>query len=305
MKHSDTKFEIHPLLEDLRTNPNANNGMGDYFKTKSGDKLYYRSWRSSEQKGIIIGIHGMAAHSAYYILVADYLINENLSVIGLDLKHHGKSSGRKGDLKKFEDCVDQLHEFILSIKNNNPNTPIFLMGQSMGSIISINYSIKYPKIIQGLILTSPGVKSNFNLSLGDVLKLPLLLLVYLFHKGARVINVGDRSERGTRVPLRKQYQEEDTLRIQKISPRYLIGLLKWKKKSFKNAKNLSHPVHILLGTEDKILSVEGVKEFFNLIPVKEKKLTVIEGGYHSLFSDPAMIQQGGWKKLKAWLFNLI
>ncbi|TFF86751.1 MAG: alpha/beta fold hydrolase [Promethearchaeota archaeon] len=299
-------FEINPILQKMRTNPVANNGVGKYFTTRSGDKLYYRVWKSDSQNKIVVGIHGMAAHSEYYIQVADQLIDKSISVYALDLKQHGHSVGKKGDLKSFKEIIEHVDQFIDNIIKTNKDTPIYLMGISMGGVIAINYSVeiqdKDDDKIKGMILMAPGVKTKLKLSFTDILKLPFYVLVYLVKSDKLIINIVERSAVGSRNPLRLDYQNEDELRIQKVSLRYLLGLNSYKKVALKNAKNIIHPVIIFQGTEDNLVSYEGVKAFFEEIPIEDKTFIELDGAYHSLYSDPAMIEKG-YEKLRNWLLK--
>ncbi|MHA1268573.1 MAG: alpha/beta fold hydrolase [Candidatus Helarchaeota archaeon] len=305
MKENDgIKFEIDEYLQKMRVNPIAKNGIGYYFKTNSGDKLYYRVWESPDKNKIVIGIHGMAAHSEYYVQVADQLINHRISVYALDLKHHGHSTGHMGDLENFQELIDQLNEFIIKIHDENEGVPIYLIGISMGGCIAINYSIQYPDLINGLILMAPAVKTNLKFSFFDILKLPILGILYLFSKGKPIINIGKRSELlGTRNELRRIYERNDEYRIKKVSIRYLLQVNSWVKKAFKNAIKINHPVIIFQGTEDKLVLFNGVKQFYNNIKISNKTFIELEGAYHTLYSDPSMVDEGGWEKLRQWVIN--
>ena len=128
MTEENEKFTINEILQKMRTNPVANDGRGKYFPCKSGDRLYYRVWESKQQEAIIIAIHGMGAHSEYYIQVADQVIEHGISVLAIDVKHHGLSTGRKGDMKDFGEVLKQLHEFIQKVRSKHPEPPIFVMG---------------------------------------------------------------------------------------------------------------------------------------------------------------------------------
>ena len=75
------------------------------------------------------------------------------------------------------------------------------------------------------------------------------------------------------------------------------------KRAFKNAVNITHPTLIMQGTDDKLVKPEGVKEFFNNIPIEDKELIELEGAYHSLYSDPAMDEQKGWEILRSWILR--
>ncbi|MHA1147698.1 MAG: alpha/beta fold hydrolase [Promethearchaeota archaeon] len=298
-------FEINKYLQDLRTNPIAENGTAEYYVCSSGDKLYYRVWaadKSIENK-IIIAIHGMGAHSEYYIQVADQLIEEGITIYALDVKHHGHSTGRKGDLKDFKEILNHIYEFTIKIRGLNPNLPIFMMGLSMGGMLTVNYSVKYPDELSGIILMAPAVSSNFKLKVSDIAKLPLLIFAFLIIKGKPIVNTEKRGGLTTRNPLREKYQNHDDYRIKKVSVRFLFNMAKWVKKAFNNAKNISHPIIIFQGTADQLVSPEGVKEFFNNILIKDKEFVCLKDAYHSLYSDFAMEKQGGWEKLRNWINN--
>ncbi|MHA1752925.1 MAG: lysophospholipase [Candidatus Helarchaeota archaeon] len=299
---SEKLLEINGILQKMRINPIANNGYSEYFECKSGDNLFYRVWKAENQTRIVIGIHGMAAHSEYYIQVADQLIDKGISVFALDLKHHGHSTGKIGDLKNFQELIDQVHEFILKIKNENSGIPIFLMGISMGGCLAINYSIKYPEDINGLILMAPAVKVNLKFSFYDILKLPILGIVYLVNKSKPIISIEKRSlDLGTRNPLRKEYDKNDEYRIKKVSVRYLLQINSWVKKAFKNRNKISHPVIIFQGSDDKLVSPESVEQFYKDLNINDKSLIILKGAYHTLFSDPAMENENGWKKMSEWI----
>lgn len=303
-QESPEKLEYNEYLQQMRTNPQANNGLGQFFVSKSGDKLYYRVWHSKNPKRILLGIHGMAAHGEYYVQVADQLISDNITTYALDLKQHGKSSGKKGDLKDFKTLIEQVNEFVLFLKDKHENLPIFLIGLSMGGCIGANYGIMYPENINGIILMAPAVKAGYKVSFSDIIRFLGLIFIYIFAKGKPVVDVAKRNKGlGTRNPLRTKYDETDEYRIKKVSIRYLLQLAKWVKKAFKNANKISCPVLIVQGTTDKLVSPEGVKEFFNCLTTKDKNFIELEGAYHCLFSDPAMIEQNGWNTIKDWILE--
>lgn len=295
-------LEYPELLQKMRTNPQANQGIGQLFKCKSGDNLYYRIWPVNDPQRILVGIHGMGAHGEYYVQVADQVITNNITTYALDLKHHGRSSGKKGDIKNFKELIEQVNEFISFIKKNHNNLPIYLMGLSMGGCISVNYSIMFPDMINGLILMAPAVKTKIKITGGDILKLPIFIFTYLFRKGKPIIELAKRQDVGTRNPLKAELDKIDEFRLKNVSLRYLIQVNKWVKKAFKNVNKIICPTLIMQGTQDNLVSFDGVKKFFDKLPIKDKKFIVLEGAYHSLYSDPAM-DEGGWEELKKWILN--
>ncbi len=299
----DRDFTINDLMHKMRVNPVANNGKGRSFSCESGDILYYRIWKSTNQNKIVVAIHGMGAHSEYYIQVADQLIENGISVYALDVKHHGLSSGKKGDLAKFEEILYQIHEFITKIRGDNNNIPIFLMGLSMGGMITINYSVMYQDDLNGIILMAPGVKSNFKLTALDFAKLPLLMFAFLFARSKPIVNIASRAGITSRNPVRLEYQDHDPLRVTKMSPRFLMQMGKWLKRANKNAENITVPTIFFQGTDDKLVSPGGVRNFYERLTISDKTFIEINGGYHSLFSDPGMVDEKGWDLLRSWILS--
>ena len=94
-------LEYHEMLQKLRTNPVANQGLEDFFTTHSGDKLFFRAWYPENIKAIVLAIHGLAAHGEYFVQVADQVIEHEIAVFAIDLKGHGRSSGNKGDNQRL------------------------------------------------------------------------------------------------------------------------------------------------------------------------------------------------------------
>ncbi|MHA1301591.1 MAG: alpha/beta fold hydrolase [Candidatus Helarchaeota archaeon] len=294
-------LKYHEIMQKMRVNPKTTKGYGSFFRCKSGDRLYYRVWPRDNPKKIIIGIHGLAAHGEYYVQVADQLISSNITTYALDLKHHGRSDGKKGDLKNFQELIEQVNEFIMFIKSKHEKIPIFLMGLSMGGCITVNYAEMFPDTINGIILMAPAVKTNVKLSIKDVLSIIPMGIAYIFIKGKPLIDIKKRQGVGTRNPLRTEYDESDEYRLKKISMRYLLQVNKWVKKGFKNLEKIVCPVLIMIGTSDKLVSIEGVKEFYQKLTIEDKKLIEIKGAYHCLYSDPGMIEEGGWNELRSWI----
>lgn len=295
-------LEINPLLQQLRENPIAGNGENHYFASFDGTKIFYRVWRPiSKINKIFIVSHGMGGHGEFFVLLADKVFNEGIMVIAPDYRNHGHSDGKKGDLKRFNYILQDLHVFINYISEQYPDTPIYLLGESMGGAVNINYVAEYPENLTGMILFSPAVKIKFSLKrriLLILIALPLLIL-RIFAPSSRIIGAKGRENEGIRNPIHQQYDKTDPNHLEKISARYLIQLLKYIRKSVSKASKINIPTVIFQGTSDVEVSPEGVSEFFERLNSDMKELYLIEGGYHCLFTDPNF--QDKWHILIEWL----
>ena len=107
-------------------------------------KIFSQIWEpENPPKGVIVLVHGLGEHSGRYRThFADYFTNEGFSILTFDLPGHGKSSGKRGHIKEYEDFNKLLSAGISHAKKKYPTLPIFLYGHSLGGLIALDYSIQ-------------------------------------------------------------------------------------------------------------------------------------------------------------------
>lgn len=299
------EIQINPLLEKLRDNPIAGPSKNNFFISFDGTKIFYRTWKPFEKlKKIIIVSHGMAGHGEFFVLLADKLVDQGVMVIAPDYRNHGYSEGKKGDMKNFKNILKDLNYFTNFIKEKYPNIPIFLFGESMGGAVTINFANEFAldfSNLSGLILFAPAVKINlpkiFWVGIA-LLSLPIFL-IRLFFPSKKILSAKGREEQGIKNPIHQQYDKEDPLHLEKISIRYLLELFKHIRKTTRIAPKISIPTIIFQGTNDRGISLSAVKKFYNKLASKDKKIILIENGYHALLTDPCF--QDKWEILIDWL----
>jgi pimeloyl-ACP methyl ester carboxylesterase len=81
----------------------------------------------------------------------------NISIPGYvqvapDLPGHGKSEG--SGFNNIDDYTDFVLKFLKSLQKEK----MILAGQSMGGAITINFALKYPEFLKGIILIGTGAK---------------------------------------------------------------------------------------------------------------------------------------------------
>ncbi|MHA1148329.1 MAG: lysophospholipase [Promethearchaeota archaeon] len=297
-------LSINPILKKLREPPVADDFESDYFESFDCKKIFYRTWKPlGEVQKIVLIAHGMAGHGEFFVLLADKLIHEGIMVISPDFRHHGHSDGKKGDLPSFKKILKDYHLFMEFIRKKHPKIPIFLLGESMGGAVSINFAKYFPDDFQklsGIVLFAPAIKLNFPKSfwLGIGILTPLITLVRIFIPSKGIISMKGNEKEGIKNPLHQQYDREDPYHLEKVSMRYLIQLFKHVIKCKKIAPKITIPTLIFQGTDDKVISIKGAKRFYNHLESKDKTLIIVEEGFHSLFTDSAF--QDKWKILVEW-----
>merc|ERR1711953_340243 len=118
----------------------------DVFKKETStfelnnEKFFATYWRPREVKALIFFCHGYAEYlSASYDEVAEILVKEGFLIFGHDHVGHGRSSGQRVQVSSIQDYVQPVLAHVKKVQRDyNADLPLFILGHSMGGLISIN-----------------------------------------------------------------------------------------------------------------------------------------------------------------------
>lgn len=146
-----------------------------YFSDSSGKNIYVNKWvdESIVPKAVVQISHGMAEHSLRYDDFAKFLNKHGFIVYANDHRGHGKTSpdelGYMGEGDAFNLILENVNDLTTIIKKENPDLPVYLLGHSMGSFISLRYSQLYGNNIDGLILSGSNGNQKFMFKIGEII----------------------------------------------------------------------------------------------------------------------------------------
>ncbi len=150
------------------------------FTTPDNVKIFVHKHTPKEKpKAAFVISHGMAEHSQRYDWFAEKLNEVNYIVYAHDHRGHGKTAGKIENLGFFSEqngwqkVVDDIQQLISIVKEENPDIPVILFGQSMGSFLVRSYISKYGENINGVILSatagSVGILANIGVLLTKII----------------------------------------------------------------------------------------------------------------------------------------
>lgn len=121
-----------------------------------GIELFWRVWDAPSPKASLLLVHGLGEHSGRYRLFAEAMASEGTSVFAFDLRGHGKSQGPRGDVDAFPRLLEDLLGMEEEMGRELPIPgPRFLMGHSLGGLISIRRLQVFKGPFAGAILSAP------------------------------------------------------------------------------------------------------------------------------------------------------
>lgn len=155
-----------------------------FFSCKNAQYFLATYLPEGHPRAIVQINHGLAEHSLRYDEFATFLCRKGYAVYVHDHPAHGQSVSHgqpKGHLpwkKGWDQMLDVIHNINKYIRKNHIQIPVFLMGHSMGSLLSRHYNATYPMYFKGVILS--GTSNPSPSSLKSVLTLTRAMA--LFHK---------------------------------------------------------------------------------------------------------------------------
>ena len=130
--------------------------MDGYIATKN-IKIYLREDINENSNKAILLIHGFFEHSGKY---NDFILNLKklgYSVFATDLRGHGRTISKKGDLKSIKKVLDDVDLIVKYIKEKYKFDKFGIFAHSTGGLISSIFASLYKEKLDFLILTSPAV----------------------------------------------------------------------------------------------------------------------------------------------------
>lgn len=234
-------------------------------------------------QGVILLAHGLGEHSGRYGHVIHRLQERHLSVVRFDWRGHGRSEGKRGHAPNYRTLLDDLSLMFRRTRERFPETPIILMGHSLGGNIVANWLLRRRDEainVHGVVLSSTW----FTLT-----KQPPALKVFIVSTLSRIfprlmIPAGLRPKKLTRNPIAIAAYENDTLVHKKASVRlvtdaYYAGL--W---ALEHAHEFTFPLLAVHGTADSVTNPAGTALFAERAP--NSTLILYEDYVHEPHNEP-------------------
>ncbi|MFY7672038.1 lysophospholipase [Tenacibaculum sp. MEBiC06402] len=237
-------------------------------------------WKTENVKAVVLILHGLGEHSGRFTEVAENLIDNGYGVAAFDHFGHGKTTGKRGHNPGYESVLDSIAQFIIQTKEIFGDVPLFLYGHSMGGNAVLNYMISRDNNIKGVIVTSAFLKLAFQ---PPAWKLFFGRIIQKIAPSMTLDNEIDTSFI-SRIPEEVEKYENDSLVHNRVSPNFSLSFIERGAWAIENAHRLRKPILLLHGTDDKLISCEGSKEFAKNNP-ENSTLNLYEGGYHELHND--------------------
>ena len=253
------------------------------IKTLDGLNLHLqKDIPNTKPKAVVVISHGLASHSGVFGDFAKTMNRNDIAVYRFDHRGHGKSDGRDSiHINSYFEMVEDLRLVVVKAKQENPNTPVFVLGHSMGGHISALYGTKYPHDVNGFILAAGVLRYN-TMNFGH---LPRPEPAGSFVDGSVSLTTLNIPFEGAGLSV-----AGDPLMLNKFSVSFPNSFKEGVKYLKDNDDKFVAPVMLISGNKDVFVAPKDAIDFYNETNSVDKSLILYPNFGHLL-----MLEKGGQK----------
>lgn len=255
------------------------------FISYDNTELPLNAWLpSGEIRGVIIALHGFNDYSNFIKDSVPFFNNHKLAVYAFDQRGFGETKTR-GRWSGSQTLLNDLTTFIELVKEKHGDTPLYILGDSMGGAVTIiTMAQEHPPEVSGVILVAPAVWARSEMPFYQSFLLWVAAHTIPWKKvsgEALEITPSDNIEM-----LREL--GKDQLVIRKTRIEALYGLSNLMDAAYTSADRLKVKSLLLYGEKDEIIPKKPVMEFYRRLPLSgqdQQQMILYENGYHMLLRD--------------------
>lgn len=262
--------------------------------------IYYQAWLpDGEMKAVLLLVHGLGEHSGRYTNHVNYFVPRGYAIYALDHLGHGKSAGGREVIDDFSDFTHTLAIFHRMVKEWQPDKPIFILGHSMGGLITCTYLLEHQAEFQGAILSAPALKS------GDDVSAATIVIGKVAAKIMPKVGVLALDESGiSRDPaVVDAYRSDPLVYHGKIPARLAAEMLATMQQVTAQMDKITLPFIVVQGSGDKIVDPAGAQMLYDRAASRNKTLKMYDGLYHEIHNEPE--RNVMFDDVAAWLETVV
>jgi alpha-beta hydrolase superfamily lysophospholipase len=247
-----------------------------------GLQFYFQGWQpETPPKAIVCLVHGLGEHSGRYAHVAAALNTANYTLLGFDLRGHGKSGGPRGHTPSYDALMDDIARLLTEAMQRYPGKPQFLYGHSLGGNLVLNYALRRKPPMAGVIATSPAIRTATPPPSSQITLAKIMNGIW---PGVQMAN-GLALDGLARDPEVIRAYTNDPLVHNKISVRLALEMLQAGEWALAHAAEFPLPLLLAHGSADQLTSATASAEFAKKVP-GHCTFKLWDGFYHETHNEP-------------------
>jgi len=265
---------------------------------RDGTNLVVMDWplEKGPVRGVVLVVHGLGEHAWRYDHLALRLNDWGFAVRGYDQYGHGESMGQRGALPRSDRLLLDLAEVVdESRARMHDQTPLIVLGHSMGGLVAARFVSLAMRPIDALVLSSPALDPGLN-----AFQKLLLAVLPRIAPNLRVGNGLDPQYLSHDPAVVERYRK-DPLVHDRISARLALFIAQAGAAMIACAPSWTLPTLLMYAGDDKLVNPAGSRAFAAAAPPSVVSSTCFDALYHEIFNEPEPGSNAVFTRLKEWL----
>lgn len=258
-------------------------------------------WQDTAQKprAVAIAIHGLVMHGGVYNVLANKLASEGIIVMAPDLRGFGRwqENHSKEAQLDYNKSYEDINELVRAASQRYPDLPLYCIGESMGAGLAMHVAINNPKIIDGLVLSSPALKPR--IYVGPLLSETPAVLIKVHKKVNLEPYITKFASEDPRIIAESL---ADPLVTKKMTTWQIMQSYKYMRPNLSYAKKLpvDVPILVIQGDKDRLLKSNAVVKLISKAKSKDQTVRWFNGRGHLLL-ETAFLPPDTLNTVNNWL----
>lgn len=265
-----------------------------WYEGSRGARLYCRRSRPrGEPRAVVVSLHGLGDHSGLYPMIAEAFVPRGIAVYAPDLRGNGRSPGSRGHIDAWGDLREDLRCLVRLVRTEAPGVPLFLLGNSLGGLVVLDYASHHPGEVRGVVALAPPLGA-----LG--VPAPLLALGRVLSRVWPRFSLETGMDLGglSRDPAAVEEVLTDPLFHRRGTARLSTEVTGTIARVQEGAPDFPVPLLVVHGDADRMVPPDGSRRFVARAGQRDKRLLEIPGAYHALLADldreRVLVSIGDW-----------
>lgn len=265
------------VINEINLTPTSTNFE---IPRKNGSVIPARSWGSpGDCKAVALLVHGLGAHSGWFEAFGRQLKVRRVYAVSFD--HIGFGRQRGASFSGYTDWLDDLVCVFDYLRANHPDKPIYLMGNSMGALLSL-VSTEHIEP-DGLVLLSPGF-DGCPQTFTPVYR--VLTVIKAVLRPEMEVQLPYDADLVTRDVSTRTWISNDPEGRFRVPGKMLLALLQLSNAVKHKARSVKMPVLMLTAGMDRIVNNPVNMAFFENLTAPSKQTKMFNEAFHDLMFDP-------------------
>jgi alpha-beta hydrolase superfamily lysophospholipase len=251
-----------------------------------GYRIHVAVWpvaEGSPVRGRVVILHGVQSHSGWYHRLGRTLAESGYENHFPDRRGSGANRADRGHAPSAHRLLDDLAEYLQSLRARDFSTPIALAGISWGGKLAVLTAGRHPELVDALVLICPGLHPRVGVALGEKLRIGWAWLTN--RRKTFPIPLSDPAL-FTASPEGQAFIAADRLSLHAGTAGLLAASTIIDAMLRRIPTRVRQPVLLMLAGQDRIVNNERTRAYVDTLASTQRQVIEYPEGHHTLEFEP-------------------